>query len=135
MELQKLVRKYAAGESRIEQLRKFITELRDLEKAEEDRERSDAVEFAHISLLHRMRLEIKEPRMNAVLGDAVSRLVSELWRLRRYGELVAAVDEFRESHPGHFVDTPGGIQMSSRDKALVAKRQDAAGRIGADDQS
>ena len=87
------------------------------------------MEFAHISLLHRIRLEIKEPRMNAVLGDAISRLVSELWKLHRYREVVAAVDEFRESHPDHFMDTPGGIQMSSRDKALVAKRQDADRRI------
>jgi hypothetical protein len=129
VELQRLVRVYAPGESRIEQLRKFITELRVLEKANEERERSDAIEFAHISLLHRMRLEIKEPRMNAVLGDAVSRLVSELWKLHRYREVVAAVDEFRESNQSHFMDTPGGIRMSSRDKALIAKREDADRRI------
>jgi hypothetical protein len=128
-ELQKIIKEHPAGDKRIEQLRTFISELRGLEHANEERERSDAMEFAHISLLHRMRLEIKEPRMNAVLGEAVSRLVSELWKLRRYKEVVAAVDGFRESHPGHFVDTPGGIQMSSRDKALVAKRQDAANRL------
>ncbi len=135
VELQTIIKSHPAGDERIEQLRSFITELRELERANEERERADAMEFAHISLLHRMRVEIKEPRMNAVLGEAVSRLVSELWKLHRYGEVVAAVDCFRESHPGHFVDTPGGIQMSSRDKALLVKRRNAADRIKRADHS
>jgi hypothetical protein len=74
-ELQRIAGAYPAGESRIEQLRKFIKENREEEQPEEERERSDAMEFAHISLLHRMRvmrLHIKEPRMKAVLADAVS---------------------------------------------------------------
>jgi HEPN domain-containing protein len=128
-ELQSLLKKHPSGEPRIEALQHFMRALKQEEDEFEIAERTEAAEYQHISLLHRMRLQIAEPRANAVFAEAVSRLASEFARLRRYGEIVALVDEFRSSHPGHFLDCPPQISMSSRDKALVAKREDAARRM------
>jgi hypothetical protein len=135
-QLQGLLKQHPKGQDKIEALHRFIAELRAAEQADEDAARVDALKFEHISLLHRMRLRIAEPRQNAVLADAVSRLVTELERLQRYREVIAAVDEFRASHPAHFVDLShaGGCRVCRRDEALLKKRDAAIRKVAAPNQ-
>jgi len=104
------------GEARLAKLREWVDRLRQEEVAWDAIERQHAERAADVSLLARLRLTQTDSVHNALMAEAVSKLVAELWRMGRSREVVEEVERFRGWHPEHFVG-----HVTARDRDLLTK--------------
>jgi hypothetical protein len=128
--LQRELKQAGDPEGRLPILVRWMADLRrdELEHAASVRKEAEA--YAHISLRHRIDLDRTGTDSNALMAEVVTKLAAIHWRAKRYGDVIAVIEQFCAWHPEHFKDASdrGGLPVSQRDQALLARLEQARQR-------